>query len=99
MGGGEGEYISNFKSFGVLHPISHYGYPGEGGKRNIIYLLLHCNIYLLLHCQHQNDSCIMVGGNDSRFSVFINCQGQSHKTVTTTESQFQRDRRAKAESN
>ena len=46
-----------------------------------------------------NDSCIMMDSNGSRFSVFISCQGQSHKTVTTTESQFQRDRRAKAESN
>ena len=26
-------------------------------------------IYLSLHCRHQNDSCIKVGSDESRFSV------------------------------
>ena len=35
---GGGGYVSNFKSFGVLHPISHYGYiGGRGGGRGILY--------------------------------------------------------------
>ena len=39
-------------------------------------------IYLLLHCQHQNDFCIKVGSDDSLLMVY-NCEGQSHKTVST----------------
>ena len=34
---------------------------GGGGKREII--------YLSLHCHHQNDSCIKVGSDESRFNV------------------------------
>ena len=33
----------------------------RGGKREII--------YLSLHCHHQNDSYIKMGGDESRFSV------------------------------
>ena len=33
-------------------------------------------IYLSLHCHHQNDSC-------------INCEGQSHKTVSTNHNLFE----------
>ena len=33
----------------------------EVGKREII--------YLLLHCHHQNDFCIKVGSNGSHFNV------------------------------
>ena len=33
------------------------------GKREII--------YLSLHCHHQNDFCIKVGSNESHFNVFI----------------------------
>ena len=40
-------------------------------------------IYLSLHCHHQNDSCIKIGSDESHFFVFINCEGQSHKTVST----------------
>ena len=35
---------------------------GGGGGRGQI-------IYLLLHCQHQNESCIKVGIDESRFNV------------------------------
>ena len=33
------------------------------GKREII--------YLSLHCHHQNDSCIKVGGDESHFNVSL----------------------------
>ena len=45
------------------------------GKREII--------YLSLHCHHQNDSCIKVGSDDSHFSVSAGSDGQSQKTVST----------------
>ena len=45
------------------------------GKREII--------YLSLHCHHQNDSCIKMGSDESHFNVSLNCEGQSHKTVST----------------
>ena len=40
---------------------------GEGGRGREI-------IYLSLHCHHQNDLCIL---------MFHNCEGQSHKSVST----------------
>ena len=58
------------------------GYGG-GGKREII--------YLSLHCHHQNDSSIMVGSDESHFNVsLINCEGQSHKTVSKNHNLFSR---------
>ena len=33
------------------------------GKREII--------YLLLHCHHQNDSCIKIGSDESHFNVSL----------------------------
>ena len=47
----------------------------EVGKREII--------YLSLHCHHQNDSCIKVGSDESHFNVSVGSDGQSHKTVST----------------
>ena len=44
---------------------------GRWGKREII--------YLSLHCHHQNDSCIKMG----HFNVSVGSDGQSHKTVST----------------
>ena len=38
--------------------------------------------YLSLQCHHQNDFCIKVGSDESHFNVH-NCEGQSHKTVST----------------
>ena len=35
----------------------------EVGKREII--------YLLLHCHHQNDSCITMGSGESHFNVSL----------------------------
>ena len=44
-------------------------------------------IYILLHCHRQNDFCIKMGSDESHFikkkKCFINCEGQSHKTVST----------------
>ena len=45
------------------------------GKREII--------YLSLHCHHQNDFCIKVGSDKSHFNVSLGSDGQSHKTVST----------------
>ena len=45
------------------------------GKREII--------YLSLHCHHQNDSCIKVGSDESHFNVSVGSDGQNHKTVST----------------
>ena len=36
---------------------------GVGGKREII--------YLSLHCHHQNDFCIKVGSDESHFNVSL----------------------------
>ena len=47
----------------------------EVGKREII--------YLSLHCHHQNDSCIKMGSDESHFNVSVGSDGQSHKTVSS----------------
>ena len=39
-------------------------------------------IYLSLRCHHQNDFSIKVGSDESHFKVY-NCDGQSHKAVST----------------
>ena len=51
---------------------------GVGGKREII--------YLSLHCHHQNDSCIKMGSNESHFNVSLGSDEQSHMTVSTNHS-------------
>ena len=51
------------------------------GKREII--------YLSLHCHHQNDSCIKTGSNESHFNVSVGSDGQSHKTVSTNHNLFE----------
>ena len=52
---------------------------GEGvwrwGKREIIYLSLHCHLL--------NESCVNMDSDDSRFNVSARSDGQSHKTVST----------------
>ena len=54
-------------------------------------------MYLSLQCHHQNDSCIKMGSDES-ILMFYNCEGQSHKTVSTDHN-FWRERRAEADSN
>ena len=66
------------------------GGVGGGGKREII--------YLSLHCHHQNDSCFKMGSDEGHFDVSVRSDGQSHKTVTTDHN-FCRKRRAEADSN
>ena len=51
------------------------------GKREII--------YLLLHCHHQNGSCIKMGSDESHFNVSVGSDGQSHKTVSTNHNLFE----------
>ena len=41
---------------------------GGGGKRDII--------YLLLHCHYQSFSCIKVGSDESHFNVSVGSDGQ-----------------------
>ena len=52
----------------------------EVGEREII--------YLSLHCHHQNDSCMMMGSDESHFIVSVGSDGQSHKTVSTNHNLF-----------
>ena len=48
----------------------------EMGKREII--------YLSLHCHHQNDSCIKMGSDESHFHVSLIVGDKvSNKTVST----------------
>ena len=51
------------------------------GKREII--------YLSLHCHHQNDSYINMGSDESHFNVSVGSDGQSHKTVSTNHNLFE----------
>ena len=61
------------------------------GKREII--------YLSLHCHHRNDSYIRMGSDESHFNVSIKSDGQSHKTVSTNHNFLTEERRAEAVSN
>ena len=47
-----------------------------GGKRE--------SIYLTLHCHRQNNFCIKMGSDESHFNVSVGSDGQSHKTVSKT---------------
>ena len=51
------------------------------GKREII--------YLSLHCDHQNDSCIKMSSDESHFNVSVGSDGQSHKTLSTNHNLFE----------
>ena len=53
---------------------------GGGGKRE--------NIYLSLHCHQQNDSCIKVGSDESHFNVSLIVRDKvtrQHPQTTTFE--------------
>ena len=65
------------------------GYEGGGRGREIV--------YLSLHCHHQNDFCIK-GAAMKAILMFHNCDGQSHKTMSTDHN-FWRERKAEADSN
>ena len=51
------------------------------GKREII--------YLSLHCHHQNDFCIKMGSDESHFNVSAGSDGHGHKTVSTKDNLFE----------
>ena len=62
--------------------MAYYGRGyGGGGKREII--------YLSLHCHHQNDSYIKMGSDESHFNVSVGSDGQSHRTVSTNHNLFE----------
>ena len=46
-------------------------------------------ISLSLHSHHQNDFCIKMGSDESRFNVSVERNGQSHKTVSTYHNLFE----------
>ena len=46
-------------------------------------------IYLPLHCHHQNDSCIMTGSDESHFNVPVGSDGQRHRTMSTNHILFE----------
>ena len=46
-------------------------------------------IYISLCCYHQNDSCIKMGSDESRFNVSVGSDGQSHKTVSTNHNLYE----------
>ena len=62
---------------------AYYGRGGGGGgmEREII--------YLSLHCDHQNDSRIKMGSDESHFNVPVGSDEQSHKTVSTNHNLFE----------
>ena len=47
---------------------------GGGGKKEII--------YLLLHCHHQNDSCIILGSDERHFNVSLIMMGKVTRLST-----------------
>jgi len=51
------------------------------GKREII--------YLSLHCYHQNGSCITMGSDESHFNVSVGRDEQSHKALSTNHNLFE----------
>ena len=51
------------------------------GKREII--------YLSLHCHHQKYSHIKMCSDESYFNVSVGSDGQSHKTVSTNHNLFE----------
>ena len=52
-----------------------------GGKREII--------YLSVHCHHQSDFCIQMGSDESHLNVSVGSDGQSHRTVSTNHNLFE----------
>ena len=66
---------------GAINLYVHGNQKVGGGKREII--------YLSLHCRHQNDSCIKMGSDESHFDVSVGSDGQSHQTVSTNHNLFE----------
>ena len=68
----------------VLRNHKVYWGRGEGGGRDDKFCLS-------LHCHHQNDFCIKMGRDESRFNVSVGSDGQSHKTVSTNHNLFEEE--------
>ena len=66
-----------------------WGGGGQGvwrwGKREII--------YLSLHCHHQNDFCMKVGSDESHFNVSLDVRDKKVTKTVSTDHNFPRDRR------
>ena len=62
---------------------------GEGGREEVWMWGKREIIYLSLHCHHQNASCIKMGSDESHFNVSVGSDGQSHKTVSTNHNLFE----------
>ena len=74
-------YTYRYTVTGLLGTGRKGGGGKEEGKREII--------YLSLHCHHQNDSCIKMGSDESHFNVSLGSDGQSHKAVSTNHNLFE----------
>ena len=61
---------------------------GEKGEKGVWRLGKREIIYLSLHCHHQNDSCIKMSSDESHFNVSVGSDGQRHKTVSTNHNLF-----------
>ena len=59
----------------------------EVGEREII--------YLSLHCHYQNDFCIQMSSDESRFNVTVGSDGQSHKAVSANHNLSEEKRQPK----
>ena len=51
--------------------------------------------YISLNCHHQNDFCIKMGSDESRFNVSVGSDGQRHKTVSANHNLFEEKREPK----
>ena len=56
-------------------------------------------IYLSLRCHHQDDSCIKMGSDESHFNVSLIVRDKVTNKTVSTDYNFSRERRAKADSN
>ena len=74
---------------GAERPQKPYGLLGMGRGGGVWWLGKRESIYLSLHCHHQNDFCIKMGSDESHFNVSIGSDGQSHKTVSTNHDIFE----------
>ena len=71
------------KIFTSTETIIRFIRDGENGGKGVWRWGKMESIYVSLLCHHQNDFCIKMGSDESHFNVFINCEGQNHKTVST----------------
>ena len=84
------EFVSKQGNMVLNVHRNHKAYWGRGeggdgvwrwGKREII--------YLSLHCHHQNDSCIKMGSDESHLNVSVGSDGHCLVTVSTNNNLFE----------